>query len=225
MVDLGVAENRNAVDVEALDDGEVIRGAVGQIAVVIVRLQDIKQNVGVRLSFAAVGSSGLQTGVGIDEQRHRSIPIAAHQQVRIVPRTTYDFSVCVHLTDQIFRVHLGVCIVDADAVLVVGVESLADLSNVSQTHGPQVCVALVHGTVVEAGVEAVVEIPIDAVAVFVPDHVSDQRSRIAAAAHIVEVDALAIIERIAFAGHIDVSWKRPIQIIEIRHQLLHVLVN
>ena len=205
MVDLGVAENRNAVDVEALNNGEVVRGAVGQIAVVIVRLQDIKQDVGVRLSFAAVWSSGLQTGVGIDEQGHRSIPIAAHQQVCIVPRTTNDFTISMHLTYQILWINLGVFIVNANAILAIGVEALSYFRDITQTHSPYIRVAFIHSTVIEVGVKAVVEIPIDAVAIFMPYHIGNQRCRIASSALVVKIYTLTIVEGIAFTFDIDVS--------------------
>ena len=167
----------------------------------------------------------MQSGVSVDEQGHRSIPITPHQQVRVIPGSTDDLTVGVYFTHQIFWVHFGVFIVHPDAVFVVRVEPFADFRNVAQAHGPQICVAFVHRAVVEAGVEAVVEVAVDAMAVFVPHHVGDQRGRIAAAPLVVEVDALAVIKGIAFAGHIDVGWKRPIQIGEIRHQRLHVIVD
>ena len=61
--------------------------------------------------------------------------------------------------------------------------------------------------------------------VFMPHHIRDQRSRIAAAGEIVKVDAHPVIKGIALPFYIDVGRQGEVQPIKSRKMLLHVVVN
>ena len=177
------------MDVESLDDGRGVGRAIQQIVVVVVGLKHIQEHVGVGLSFKSIGHSGLQSGEGIHKKRHGLGPISAQEQVGVVPSATNNFTVGVHLPNDVLRVNFGVDVVAANAILVVGVEPFADFSDVPQGHGPKVRVALVHRAVAEVGEVGLVEEIIDGMAVFVVHDVGDQRGGVAPPSHVVEVDA------------------------------------
>ena len=149
VLQIHVAEERDAVDGKPFDDGGGVGRAVQQIVVVVVRLQGIQQDIRVRLPLLTVAHRGLQAREGIHEERHGHVPIGAQQQVRVVPGTTDDFSVCVNLSYDVLGVDLGVFVVYANPILVVGVESFSDFCDVPERHGPKVRVSFVHGPVVE----------------------------------------------------------------------------
>ena len=67
----------------------------------------------------------------------------------VVPRTTNDLSVCMHLSDDVFGKDLGILVVASDAIVVVHVKALPNFSNVRKRHGPQIGVALIHGAIQE----------------------------------------------------------------------------
>ena len=149
VLQIHVAEERDAVDGKPFDDGGGVGRAVQQVVVVVVRLQGIQQDIRVRLPLLTVAHRGLQAWEGIHEERHGHVPIGAQQQVRIVPRATNDFSVCVNLSHDVLGVNFGVFVVHANPILVVGVESFSDFCDVPERHGPKVRVPFVHGPVVE----------------------------------------------------------------------------
>ena len=225
VVDFRVAEQRNAVHIKPFHNGQIIRRPVAQIRIVVICLQHIDEDVGEGLAFVAVLGRGLQTREGIGEQAHRHRPIAAQQQVRVVPSAADDFAIGVHLPDEVLGVNLGFSIVLADAVLVVGVKALPDFRDVAQGHGPQVGVPFVHGAVVEERAQGLVKTVVDVMAVFMPNHVRNQRGGIAAAPEVVEVDAAAVIESIALAGHIQVRGQGLVATVETRQPHLHVVVD
>ena len=225
MVELGVAEERDAVECEALDDGLAVRRAVRQVRIVVVGLEDVEEHVAERLALIAVCRRRLQPAVRVEEQRHGGLPVAAHQQVRVVPGAADDLAVGMHFTHEIFRIHLRIDVVAADAVLVVRVEALADDVDVAERHRPKVGIPLVHGSVQEEAALRLVKAPVDAVPVLVPHHVRDEGRRVAAAAGRVEVHARPVPECVARPVHVDVRRQRLIELHEIRHPGLHVVVH
>ena len=225
VLQIHVAEERDAVDGKPFDDGGGVGRAVQQVVVVVVRLQGIQQDIRVRLPLLTVAHRGLQAREGIHEERHGHVPIGAQQQVRVVPRATNDFSVCVNLSHDVLGVNFGVFVVHANPILVVGVESFSDFCDVPERHGPKVRVSFVHGPVVEPVEVRLVEPIVDGVSVLVVHHVSDQRSGIAPSSCVEEVDASSVVKGIAFSSHVDVHRHAPVQIRKLRQPRTHVVVD
>ena len=228
VLDVNAAEERDAVHAKALQDGIAIGRAVGQVVVIVIRLEHVQQNFHECFPLVAVLGLGLKAGIGRDEQGHGGVPIAPHQQVRVIPRATDDFAVGVHLAHQILRIHLRILVVPADEEgLVFHVASGPEDGVAGQADGPEVRVALIDAPVGEGSALALVEQVVDAVTVFVEHDVADQREGIAPIPFAVEVDAGRSRRVEGVAGPVDIheGGQREVQTVEVGQPGRHVVVD
>ena len=174
MLQINVAEQPNAVKVKPFDDLLRIGGAIEQIVVVVVRLKHVQQHIRVRLTLESIGHCRLKPRVSIHKEWHDVIPIPTEQQMGVVPSTTDDLTVSVHLPYDVLRVHFGLRIVATDAVVVFRVEALSNLCDVGQGHGPEIGIPLVHGPIREAIKKRLVKEVVDRMAVFMVHHIGNQ---------------------------------------------------
>ena len=228
VLDVDTAEKRDPMHSEAFKNGIAIGCAVGQVIVVVIRLKHVEENFHKGFPLVAILSLGLQAGIGGHEQRHGGIPIAAHQQVRVIPCATDDFTVGVHLTNQILRIHFGVHVVPADEEgLVLHIAPGAQNGVARQADGPEVGIPLIDAPVGESPTLALVEQVVDAVTVFVEHDVADQGEGIASIPFAVEVDAgrARRVEGVARPIHVHKSGQREIQTVEVGQPGRHVVVD
>ena len=88
--------------------------SVGDVPVVIVRLEHVEQHVAVGLSLHPVGGGGLQTAKRIPEELQGRRHVPAEQAVRVPPRPCDDLAIGVWFADQVDGIDLGRLVIAPD---------------------------------------------------------------------------------------------------------------
>ena len=210
---------------KGVHNGVEVGGSVGQVVVVVVRLQGVNQNIRINYAFAAVGSVGKAVERFAEDLHHAAV--AVHVAGRSPPCPANDLTIRMHLSHQILRIDFGIDIVATNNhVRAVQIESHTQHGGVRQGDRINIRVSFPYSSVTELRTQGVIKIIGDGMAIFVVNDIGHDGQGIASSGLGVEIDAVSVEKSIAVpVGSLHLGGQRDIQGREGGQETLHVVVH